>query len=176
MTEQGPEELPETTGPETTEPEDLETVRQALEEEREKSGTYLSNWQRTQADFMNYKRRVEQERQEFSRSANAALIVSILPALDDLERALDSVPEDLADASWIEGIRLIDQKIKGILSAQGLTRIEALGEQFDPNSHEALRQDKGEDGVILAEIEAGYMLNDKILRPSRVVVGNGETE
>lgn len=153
--------------------EDIEQLKMALAEQRGKTEEYLSNWQRAQADFINYKRRIEQERVEFNKSANAALMLSLLPVLDDLERALNSIPAK-AKANWMEGIRLIDRKFRTILEAQGLTPIQALGETFDPNFHEAIRQDKGKEGTIIEEVVKGYMLNDRLLRPSKVVVGTGE--
>ena len=162
--------------PEVSEAEDIETLKQALAEEKEKAGGYLANWQRTQADFINYKRRIEQERAEFNKFANASLILSLLPILDDMERAINSIPPKLAKLSWVDGIRHIERKLRANLEAQGLKPIEALGQPFDPNFHEAVRQDKGKEGTVIEELQKGYMLNDKLLRPARVVVGNGEEE
>ncbi len=160
---------------ETVEVEDIEGLKQALAEEKKKAEDYLANWQRAQADFINYKRRTEQERQDFSRFANANLILSLLPVLDDLERALGSVPPTkLAQNSWLDGIKLIDHKLRTSLEAQGLKPIKSLGEPFDPNFHEAVRQDKGKEGIVVEEFQKGYMLGDRVLRPAKVVVGNGE--
>jgi molecular chaperone GrpE len=145
-----------------------------LTEEKEKAENYLANWQRAQADFINYKRRIEQEREDFNKFANAALILSLLPILDDMERAFDSIPPRLAKHSWIDGVKLIERKLRASLEAQGLKPIEAVGEPFDPNFHEAVRQDKGKEGIVIEEMQKGYMLNDKLLRPSKVVVGTGE--
>jgi molecular chaperone GrpE len=74
----------------------------------------------------------------------------------------------------MDGIRLIEQKFRASLEAQGLTPIKALGEPFDPRFHEAVRQDKGKEGIVIEEFQKGYMLGDRVLRPSKVVVGNGE--
>jgi molecular chaperone GrpE len=155
---------------------EIEDPEQALAEEKEKAEEYLANWQRAQADFMNYKRRTEQERAEFNSFANANLIRGLLPVLDDLERALEAVPPRYKKSDWVEGVRLVERKFKTSLEGQGVKPIKALGEAFDPNFHEALRQDAGEEGVVIEEFQKGYMLNDKLLRPSRVVVGNGEQE
>jgi molecular chaperone GrpE len=161
--------------PETAKIEDVESLKQALAEAQQKAEDYLTNWQRAQADFINYKRRTEQERQDFNRFANANLILSLLPILDDLERALSSVPPARSTKhSWLDGIRLVERKFKAAMEAQGLTPIEALGEPFDPNFHEALRQDKGKEGIVIEEFQKGYMLGDRVLRPAQVVVGNGE--
>ena len=176
MTQQESEEtLSSEAEPETAEIEDVESLKQALAEEQKRAEDYLANWQRAQADFVNYKRRTEQERQDFSRFANANLILSLLPALDDLERALSSVPPaKSAKHSWLEGIRFVERKFKSAMEAQGLTPVKALGEPFDPNFHEAIRQDKGKEGIVIEEFQKGYMLGDRVLRPAKVVVGNGE--
>ena len=177
MVQQEPEEsINSEVEPEVTEAEDIEILKQTLDEEKKKSEEYLANWQRAQADFINYKRRMEQERGEFNKFANAALILSLLPVLDDLERAFDSIPPRLAKLEWVDGIRLIERKLRSSLEAQGLTQIKALGEPFDPRIHEAVRQDKGQEGMVTEEIQKGYMLGDRVLRPTIVVVGNGEEE
>jgi molecular chaperone GrpE len=157
-------------------PEVVTGLEEELAKEKQKAEEYLASWQRAQADFLNYKRRTEAERQEFNSFANANLISAILPVLDDLERALDAVPTKYAKSDWVEGVRLVERKFKTILEGQGVKPILALGMAFDPNFHEALRQDKGEEGMVIGEFQKGYTLNDKLLRPARVVVGNGEVE
>jgi len=138
-----------------------------------KAAEYLAAWQRAQADFINYKRRTEAERQEFNSFANATLVRAILPALDDLELALDHIPQEYAGTDWVQGVRLVERKFKTVLEGQGVKPILALGMQFDPNFHEALRQETGEEGLVIGELQKGYMLHDKLLRPARVVVGKG---
>ena len=160
--------------PEVSETEDIESLKQALAEEKAKTESYLANWQRAQADFINYKRRNEQEKEEFSKFANAALMLSLLPILDDLERAFTSIPPRLGKLTWIDGLKLIERKMKATMETQGLTLINALGEPFDPNLHEAVRQDKGKEGLVIEELQKGYKLYDRVIRPAMVVVGNGE--
>ena len=157
-------------------PEDTESLEQALAGEKKKAEEYLARWQRAQADFINYKRRTEQERQEFNSFANANLVRVILPVLDDLERALDAIPEEYSDDDWVEGIRLVERKFKTVLEGQGIKPILSLGMAFDPNFHEALRQEKGEEGMVIGELQKGYMLHDKLLRPAIVVVGSNKEE
>ena len=169
-----PEERNSEMESEIPETENIEDLKHTLAEEKEKTENYLANWQRAQADFVNYKRRSEQELEERVRFANSVLMLSFLPVLDDLERAITSVPPELAEESWVEGIRIILQKAGAELEARGLSPIQALGEAFDPNLHEAVRQDSGKDGVVIEEVQKGYMFHDKVIRPSRVVVGNGE--
>ncbi len=176
MTLENSEEIQNEPEPETVEIEDTESFKQALAEEKKKAEEYLASWQRAQADFINYKRRTEEERQDFNRFANANLVLGLLPVLDDLERALSAMPPKLARHEWGEGIRLVERKFKTILEGQGVTPITALGEPFDPNFHEALRQDKGKEGLVIEEFQKGYMLGDRVLRPAKVVVGNGEEE
>jgi len=160
---------------EVVEAEDTETLKQKLAEEKEKAESYLASWQRAQADFVNYKRRAEQERGEFNKFANSSLILCLLPVLSDLKRALDSAPAKRAH-SWVDGVRSIERKFRTALEAQGLTQIKALGEPFDPRFHEAIRQDKGEEGIVIEELQMGYILHDRLLCPAMVVVGNGEEE
>lgn len=177
MTQQEPEE--EQTAkldPEVAEKDDIETLKQALAEEKQKAENYLANWQRAQADFINYRRRSEQEKEEISKFANSVLILSLLPILDDLERALSSIPSNLAKLSWVDGIRLIERKLQASLEAQGLSPIKALGEPFDPKFHEAAMHGKGKEGIVIAELQKGYKLHDRVVRPTMVVVGEGEAE
>jgi molecular chaperone GrpE len=156
--------------------QDIEALKQALVEERARADANLAGWQRAQADLINYKRRAEQDKEEAVKFANSALLLSLLPVLDDFERALVSISGDPAEARWLDGVRLIERKLRGILEARGLSQIKALGELFDPRLHEAVRQDKGEEGLVIEELEKGYKFYDRVLRPSRVVVGNGEKE
>ena len=156
--------------------EDIEALKQALAEEKEKAEGYLANWQRAQADFINYKRRSEQEKEEISKFANTLLILNLLPVLDDLERAFTSIPPHLAQLTWVDGIRLIERKLQASLEAQGLSPIKALGELFDPNLHEAAMHGKGKEGIVIEELQKGYKLHDRVIRPTMVVVGNGEED
>jgi molecular chaperone GrpE len=132
--------------PEATEIENMEELKQALADEKQKAETNLTGWQRAQADFENYKKRNEQEKIEIGKFANSVLILNLLPIIDDFERAFNSIPSDIADDSWLEGIKLIENKLKAYLMSQGITPIQAVGEPFDPNFHEAVRQDKEKKG------------------------------
>ena len=159
---------------ESVEDEGIEGLRRALAEERAKAEANLAGWQRAQADFSNFKKRSEQEREDFTRFANANIMLELLPILDDLERAIEHIPAKLASLAWVDGVSLIYRKLRATLESQGLTQIEALGKPFDPGFHEAVRQDKGEEGIVIEEIRKGYQLHDKVIRPTMVVVGNGE--
>ena len=176
MNQQPSEDLNGELAPEFSETDDIELLKQALADEREKSAANLEGWQRAQADFTNYKRRIEQESSDIRQFANSTLILNLLPVLDDFERALNTVPDDLAEQDWTSGVRLIERKINALLEAQGVSPIKALGEPFDPHFHEAVMQDKGKEGLVVQEIQKGYKLHDKVLRPSKVVVGSGEED
>lgn len=152
-----------------------------MEDDRQESTTelgapdaqrYLENWRRTEADFENYKKRVEQERAESAKFAGAPLILNILPVLDDLERAFKVIPDKLAHLTWTEGIRLIHRKLQATLEAQGVTEIKSLGETFDPSVHEAVGQTEGEEGKVIEEAQKGYTLHGRVIRPSFVLVGD----
>ncbi len=158
----------------TGQAEDVEGLQQALTEEKERAEKYLASWQRSQADFANYRQRAEQEKQETIEFANSALIGSLLPAIDDLERAIASVPAELEQSSWTQGIMLIYNKLRATLRSQGLAEIEARGERFDPRLHEAVMQQEGEEGIVVDETQKGYKFRDRVIRPSLVIVGSGQ--
>lgn len=160
----------------TPEVEDIEALHRSLEEEKARAETYLANWQRAQADFQNLKRRAEQEKAEVVKFANAMLLLNLLPALDDLERAFSSISARLAGFTWVEGIHLIYRKLQAALEAQGLAGIKALGEPFNPQLHEAVLYTEGEEGIVIEEVQKGYKLHDRVIRPSLVVVGKGKAE
>lgn len=175
MIQQGEEGQTGEVEPMVPEPEDVETLKQVLAEEKGKAERHLANWQRAEADLANYKRHSDQEKQEIGRYANITLMLSILPVLDDMERAFAALPPRTARQGWVDGVRLVERKLLNSLEALGLSRIEALGKPFDPNLHEAVRQDAGAEGTVVAEVQKGYKLHDRVIRPAKVVVGNGET-
>jgi molecular chaperone GrpE len=158
------------------EEKDIETLKEKLAEAKAKAEANLAGWQRAQADFINYKKRSEQEKQTLSKFANSVLILNLLPILDDFERAFSSIPPKMGKLSWLDGIRLIERKMWAVLQAQGVSPIKAMGEPFDPQFHEAVRQDKGKEGIVTEEVQKGYMLEDRVIRPTMVVVGNGEED
>ena len=160
--------------PEEPAPDAAADLEKELAEAKHKAEDYLSSWQRSQADFANYRRRTEQEKQDLGKYANATLFCDILPILDDLELALNHIPEEHAKSDWVEGVRLVERKFRNILERQGVKPVCALGMAFDPKLHEAIRQEKGREGTVIAEVQKGYTLNDRLIRPSKVIVGVGE--
>jgi molecular chaperone GrpE len=160
--------------PAADDPDDIEKLRARLAEEREKAQSSYASWQRTAADFQNYKRRVEHERSEAGRIGTAALIINLLPLVDDLERALRTVDTQLAGLTWIDGIWLIYRKFQAVLENAGVKEIEAEGRPFDPRMHEAISQAPGEEGKVISVVQKGYSLGDRVIRPAMVIVGKGQ--
>jgi len=156
--------------------DDIDSLEAALEEEKAKAEKYLKNWQRAEADFTNYKKRTDQEKGETAQFANMMLILNLLPILDDFERAFDTLADKLAQLTWVDGVRLIHRKFRAILETQGVSEIKTIGEKFDPSVHEAVSQGDGEEGQILDEVQKGYKLHDRLIRPALVVVGNGKNQ
>jgi len=155
--------------------EDIESLKRNLAEEKDKANKHLANWQRAEADFSNYKKRVEQERNETITFANGDLIRALLPVLDDMERALASLPPKL-EPGWVDGIKLVHRKFRTVLESQGVTEVETIDKPFDTNLHEALAQVEGAEGMVVNEIQKGYKLKDKLLRPTLVTIGKGKTK
>ena len=154
--------------------EGMRSLREALDEEKGRSENYLANWQRAEADFIKYKKRTEQERIEMAKNANAELILNLLPVLDDLELAFASISAEVAGLTWIDGIVLIQRKLETVLESQGLSKMETLGHDFDPNLHEAVTYREGDDGKVIDELRRGYKLYGRVIRPAAVVVGKGK--
>lgn len=151
----------------------LQETESRLQKESQRAQEHLELLQRVQADFINFKRRVEQERAEQVKFANSMLILKILPILDDLERAAETVQADLAGLNWVQGVLLIGRKLRSVLEEEGLTKIEALDAEFDPKLHEAVIYDEasgGEKDIVVAVLQNGYKLHDRVIRPAIVKV------
>ncbi len=158
--------------------ERIESLERELAEARAKGEEHLYNWQRSAADFANFKRRTEEERATVGQFSNAILINKLLAVLDDFDRALESVPDDARDP-WIEGVRLVERKLRNVLEAEGVTAIEAVGQPFDPNLHEAVVHEPTADhpdNEVIGELQRGYRLHDRVIRPSLVRVANNPKE
>ena len=150
--------------------EEITTLRAQLEEAQAKAAENLDGWQRALAEFQNYRKRLDRDRQGEQAIMKGELIKKVLPVLDDLERALQNRP---ADDAWVGGIELIQRKLQAILEAEGVKRIEAMGSQFDPNFHEAVAKEPAEgaeSGQVIEVIQQGYMLGDRVIRPTQVRV------
>lgn len=157
----------------------LKAVKEELRSTDKEAGEYLDYLKRLKAEFENYKRRSQKERERMVSWSTEDLIKQFLPVLDDLERAVDSSQQSKNLASLVEGMRMILAKLKGVLQRQGLQEIKAKGEEFNPHFHEALMSvDLAEypDNLVVEEMRKGYKLNDKILRPAMVKVNKRSEE
>ena len=156
---------------------ELEAMRQELEEAKAQAAEYLDGWQRARAEFANYKKRNEQERQELFKLANTTLITRLLPIFDDFERAFQTLPRNLLSLTWIDGVALIYRRLQAILDGEGLTPMETEGQSFDPLVHEAVTYEESaehQEGQIIGEVQRGYNLGDRVLRPALVRVAKGK--
>ncbi len=181
------EDLPEEEAAETLEAEvdddlraleeELAEVEANLAEAEQKAAEYLDGWQRAQAAFANFRKRTEAEQSHWRSTANAQLLSRLLPVVEDFKRAFEAIPDADKDDPWLEGVRLVQRKLKAILDSESVTPIElSPGDTFDPNIHEAVLYQEVEgfgEGEVVAEVETGYMLGTRVLRPSLVVVAKG---
>ena len=151
----------------------LEILQGELAEARLKANEYLDGWQRSRAEFANFKKRIEREQEQVYQTAAGAIIKRYLGVLDDLERALKNRPQDGEGAAWAEGIELIYRKLLAILESEGVKPMQPEGQMFDPNLHEAILSedsDHHESGQIIEVLQPGYLLGEKVLRPAMVRV------
>jgi molecular chaperone GrpE len=159
--------------------ERISQLERELDEARRSDAEHRNNWHRSAADFANYKRRTDEERSVLGQFANAVLIGKLLGVLDDFDRALETVPEERAHDPWAEGVQLVERKLRNVLESEGVTPIEAVGEPFDPNLHEAVvHEDTADhpDNQVIGELQRGYRLHDRVIRPSLVRVANNPKE
>ncbi len=149
---------------------EMEVLRKKLEEAASKTTEYKDSWLRSQAEFQNYRKRIERDNELTYISLKGDIIKKILPVLDDLERALQNRS---GDDAWANGIELIARKFQNILQSEGIKRIEAVGKEFDPNLHEAVSHepvDGVQSGHVIGVVQNGYMLGERVIRPALVRV------
>ncbi|MBN1956165.1 MAG: nucleotide exchange factor GrpE [Anaerolineae bacterium] len=163
----------ETSELETAPADEVERLQQELEQAQIQASEYLEGWQRAKAEFANYRRRQDIEWEQRAQMSSASLIVKILPVLDDLERALQTIPEAIQHLTWIEGIFLVKHKLETVLESEGVKAIETEGQSFDPLYHEAVTYEQAEgyeEDQIIGELQRGYMIAQRVLRPALVRV------
>jgi molecular chaperone GrpE len=154
----------------------VEQLSAQLEIAKSLAAEHLATLQRTAADFANFKRRTAEDRERELGLASELLLRKLLAVADDFDRALDAMPADLKGVGWIEGIVLLDRKLRALLESEGVTPIESVGRAFDPREHEAIASvpETGRpDGEVVDEIQRGYRVRDRVLRPALVAVAGG---
>jgi len=147
-----------------------EALIQQLKDAESKVIEYKDGWARTQADFQNFRKRVERDNETFKASTKGDILKKVLPVLDDLERALQNRP---VDDAWANGIELVARKFQNILDMEGVKRIEAKGVAFDPNFHEAISHEPSaevESGHVIDVVQNGYVIGERVIRPALVRV------
>lgn len=150
-------------------------LMQALIDAQKEAQTNKDGWQRARAEFANYKKRVERERTEVFQRASLDTLKTLLPVIDDFDRAFENVPEEISDNPWIGGVSMIQRKFETVLDKYEIETINPSGELFDPNLHEAVGTDDSDDvesGHVTVTLQKGYKSGDQILRPALVRVAN----
>ncbi|MGD2104714.1 MAG: nucleotide exchange factor GrpE [Anaerolineae bacterium] len=176
------EEKPETKigaeGGEQAPVDEVERLQEELREARSEADEYLDGWRRAQAEFSNYKKRQRADQSKLQELANASLLRKLLPVLDDYERAVATLPDGLEMLSWSHGLLMIKRKLEAILESEGVEPIETEGKPFDPNYHEAVTHEEVpgyEEGHVIGEVQRGYTLGDRVLRPALVRVAKASS-
>jgi molecular chaperone GrpE len=155
---------------------ELEALRRELEETKQREAEYLDGWQRARAELANARKRFQRDQMQTYASAQADVLSRLLPTVDDFERAFETLPDNLSGLTWIEGMALIERKLKMQLEQAGVAQIEAVDAEFDPNLHQAVTHEPSDTvppGHVIAELQKGYRMGDRILRPSMVRVSSG---
>lgn len=140
---------------------------------RDESGKNLEGWQRSRAEFVNYKKRTERELAEKGEQARLDMLLRLLPIIDDFERALSNIPQELQDNPWLDGIMLIQRKFEKLLEEHAVTILDPVGEPFNPSVHEAVgmeESDEVESGHVTTTLQKGYISGERLLRPALVRV------
>ena len=158
---------------EEAEETDESDLSEQLAVAQEKADEYLDQWRRTAAEFSNYKKRMERERTEYQSFATAGFIGKLLPAIDDLDRAFENLPDHLKEDDWIGGVQMVRQKLMILLEQERVEPIAQSGCAFDPSLHEAITHEENsdhEEGEVIDVVQKGYRIGDRILRPAQVRV------
>ena len=153
--------------------EQVAALRQRLEESQGEAEEHRGAAQRAQAELINFRRRADEDRITLQQYSNSRLIIKLLPVIDDLDLAIGHAEENSSSDSWWEGVKLIQRKIAGFLESEGVVKVKAIGEAFDPLEHEALgtlETDQHPPGYVVEVVRNGYRLHDRVIQPAQVVV------
>ena len=143
-----------------------------IKELESKIAELTSGWQRTQADFLNFKKQAADERLKLISSAGADIVEQLLPVLDHFQLAAKHLPKELETDNWTQGIKQIEKQFENILFENGLARIDSVGQEFNPQIHEAVEEIESDKpaGTVVEEILSGYRYAGEVLRPAKVKV------
>ena len=170
------EEITAEGAPEEQALDELSALRHELEATKAREAEYLDGWQRARAELANARKRFQRDQEQAYSIAVAQLLTRLLPVVDDLERAFNTLPHNLSGLTWIGGILLIQRKLGLIMEQEGVVPIEAVGQPFDPFAHEAVTHEPSDtvpEGHVISEVQKGYKMGDRVLRPTLVRVSCG---
>jgi len=151
----------------------IEELKKRLEECEKQKAEYLAGWQRARADFLNYKKDEIERINEVLKYANAEFILKVLPILDNFDLVEKNITDDLKNNEYVKGIFQIKAQFLDFLKTQEVEPINCLGKKFDPNFHEVVAEVETENtemGIIIEEVQKGYMINGNLLRPAKVKI------
>ncbi|GAB5491537.1 MAG: nucleotide exchange factor GrpE [Phototrophicaceae bacterium] len=152
---------------------DIDDLKATVVKLRGEVDTNLDGWQRSRAEFNNYRRRTQQQLSDSKQQGAIDALTKILPVIDDFERAFTNIPDDLAEHPWVTGTSLILKNIQKVMDEFNIEVLDPVGEEFDPNMHEAIGMDNSSDyesGIVTTTLQKGYKAGDKVLRPALVRV------
>ncbi|MCF7906927.1 nucleotide exchange factor GrpE [Patescibacteria group bacterium] len=151
---------------------EIKKLKEQLQEERERAEKHLKGWQRAKADYLNREKEIAKERESWIKFSNSKLILDLLNFLDSFRHCLDSVPENLKEEKWVQGVIQIKGQFENFLKNQGVEKIKTIGSSFDPDYHEAVDRIPSEDpqNIIVSEVQAGYQIGNHVIRAAKVII------
>ncbi|PIP17994.1 MAG: nucleotide exchange factor GrpE [Parcubacteria group bacterium CG_4_10_14_0_8_um_filter_35_7] len=152
---------------------EMDDLKKELEKTKKQAEEYLNGWKRARADYINLKRDTQKEEEEWVQFANSALILGLLPIMDNFKKAFEYLSKEKENSEWVKGIRHIKKQLEDLLKSLGVEGIRTVGEKFNPEFHEAVGEKifkEKKEGIILEEVEGGYKLHGRVLRPAKVIV------
>lgn len=148
---------------------EIKKLKQKLKQAEQQAQEYLNGWKRAKADYINKEREIEKDKLNWVKFANLELILKLLPVLDSFDQSLSQIPDNLKSDSWVKGVIQIKNQFDNLLKDQGIGKIKTIGEKFNPEFHEVVEK-KGDNNEIIEEIQSGYIMHEKVIRPAKVII------
>ena len=169
-----PQNINQQQSPAADNSQDVDKIAEDIEKMRIEAAQTLDGWRRAQADFINYKKRIDSERIELASYYKAEAVSAFLSVADDLKRALDNVPPEIAQSLWFKGFNMLQSSFEKALNQNKTEAFGQSGDEFDPNLHQAVLERNGETNKVIEVFAQGYRMGERILRHATVSVGNGQ--
>jgi molecular chaperone GrpE len=147
----------------------IQELETKISELQKQADEYLNGWKRAKADYLNLERETDREKVGWIKFANLELILHLLAVLDSFDESIKHLPEKLKNDEWAKGILKIKEQLDNFIKAQGVERIKTIGEKFNVDEHEVVEK-RGDKGMIIEEVQPGYKMNDKVIKPSKVII------